>query len=440
MVDYCGELSILGFNVGAAGGWVSGEIPLGGGHLLYIALLPPIPRADFCLLSRSWRLARLQAISSILSHQIPAAADRRVRASALTLTAGLVWLLNCLHSRPDDRQAARRIIDAVFPHSVNQGGANLPIYLGEDGADYEVSKAYAPFGVLFLRDIQLPPGSPCPRMRVGTVIDDRTCIAVFGKDMGALSHEFNPAIKIHIRPNRVGCRKSVTHGNHRADHTTLFPALEAQAVPGDVDDGSDAGEFVVDMPNQSLNDLLTDLWHQSFADILQKASCPKGQGLLASYVRLTEGERVHVNLNWFKEFDLAPVLRCAYWKQATAAQWLTQFELHWPTRGAQLPPSTQGWSHCQYYSRWRALLTTMTAMQEGRLRKQLWEMWKGLTWMPKVEPGRLWCYSKWGVAERLPLHMEAKTDKATAPHVFMNPAVRGRLKYVIQEGEEDEWM
>ena len=81
---------------------------------------------------------------------------------ALLLTAGCAWLLNGLHSAPDNRPASRNLMDCVLPEVDRRGADEMFLAYGRavdddddgadtnDGYDERVTLPANPHGLVFL--------------------------------------------------------------------------------------------------------------------------------------------------------------------------------------------------------------------------------------------------------------------------------------------------
>lgn len=70
---------------------------------------------------RSLRSYQILAINFVLTCQVQGAREHRATQKALLLVVALVWLVNGLHSRPDDGSASRNLMSAILPHVEHEG-------------------------------------------------------------------------------------------------------------------------------------------------------------------------------------------------------------------------------------------------------------------------------------------------------------------------------
>ena len=96
------------------------------------------------------------------------------------LTAATIWLINGLHSRPDDGWASRDLMCAVLPHTEDDSNLGVSFQEDEQEEDGEGSVPHAAFSLIFLHDVWLPPESTVPRMCIGRAINDYTHKFYFG--------------------------------------------------------------------------------------------------------------------------------------------------------------------------------------------------------------------------------------------------------------------
>ena len=89
---------------------------------------------------------------------------------AMLLLATLVWLVNGLHSRPDDKNYAQNLVTAALPHSarieVDDSVVLWPTRtnIDADGDEGPISPTVpcVQHGLVFFRDIHTPPNVPMP--------------------------------------------------------------------------------------------------------------------------------------------------------------------------------------------------------------------------------------------------------------------------------------
>ena len=86
---------------------------------------------------------------------------------ALLLTAGLVWLVNRLHSAPDKKPASRKLMDCILPEVERDGANEMFLAYGraadedEDGnfrdENFEVRLTLPgiPYGLVFFHSLRL---------------------------------------------------------------------------------------------------------------------------------------------------------------------------------------------------------------------------------------------------------------------------------------------
>ena len=170
---------------------------------------------------RSFRSWRALACKYVDDWQRGGVADLRLLESTLQLTAGVSWMLNGLHSTPDDGPSYRELMANILPRArrsvVEDFELPFPISLtirereddemdvesededdpatavhtrqlldGEDDDEVESSASgralipYVPFGAFFFRELRS--GVPVPRLNDnGTQLSDKTFKFLFGR-------------------------------------------------------------------------------------------------------------------------------------------------------------------------------------------------------------------------------------------------------------------
>ena len=210
---------------------------------------------------RSLRNFRAQAIQFVLQWQAEGEGRFRARSSALMLTAAAVWLLNGLHSSPDQGSSSKQLMAAVLPHIAVEGAdADVLAYgaprdddgdLDEEEAestdDYDdqphrtrqrrdaVTRAAFPYGLVFLRRIRLGPNYPVPRLTKSkdVAMPELSPTAFkyfFGVDIKDIVDVFFPTVPQSAHPSRLPnkSRRTVAYHNWGQDMTTKVFDLTAR--------------------------------------------------------------------------------------------------------------------------------------------------------------------------------------------------------------------
>ncbi|KAG2028760.1 hypothetical protein BDR03DRAFT_1019377 [Suillus americanus] len=376
-----------------------------------------------------WRLVRLQGFSRTLSLQNQTHGELRGGPDALALSAGLWWLTNGLHSRPDDGSAARDIMCTVLPLTQDYANDMLTIQPRRAMVEHGDSLPFCAFGAYFLRTIIWPPTADVPRMQRGGVMRNSTFKYVFRMDYEALQRKFRPPAYIPramVPRARVGTQKGFSK-RHRLDDPAPAPLL----ADLDIDLGGgqhDAGE---DLPWDERNDFppeleedpgvqLTKLWNQFCCDLLQKCGNLKNQPLAASHCRLTMEERLHVTEDVYKDMNLAMVFHRVQWKKVSGQEWKEAFDIFFPPPKAPLRIQPQNYPSMEYWVKWCSMKEQLPIATANTIRNRFWQMFKGLMWVPKPHKDRLWKYMVNQDFRTFP-----PTYKDQAPQVIVSPASQG---------------
>ena len=133
------------------------------------------------MIFRSLRECRLQAARILFKWIGEVKTKAQIRDEAMLLLAALVWLVNGLHSRPDDRNHARNLVTAALPH-LSRAVIDETVVLwptkannddegprdddDDDDDDGPPSSTVpcASYGLVFFRNMRIPPAVPIPRL------------------------------------------------------------------------------------------------------------------------------------------------------------------------------------------------------------------------------------------------------------------------------------
>ncbi|KAG2355242.1 hypothetical protein BDR07DRAFT_1381622 [Suillus spraguei] len=361
---------------------------------------------------RQWRLVRLTAIIRTLRLQNQGPAELRFTSPALSLMAGLTWLANGLHSRPDDG------------HIQNNDG--LP---------------FCAHGAYFLRDMMFPPISTVPRMLRTNVISQTSFIFFFGADQNTLRNRYHPTAYIPrsaIPKSWVSTQKSMLK-RHRADNpepSAAFATLEYEAPPPPQDTGDDLPfDERLDLPpglDEPFPITITKHWNQFCCDLLQKCGNMKGNPIMQ--------ERLVVMEDMYKETNLALIFHHVQWKRAHPVEWREAFDKFFPPPGTAPRLQPQNYPNMSYWMEWADMKRDKPAYLIDEIRTKYWGLFKQLYWIPKPYNNRLWKYSEDSGFVTLP-----STYKLSAPHVIIHPSKAAPTwqptvddELALEEEEDDE--
>ena len=134
--------------------------------------------------NRTLRERRLSAVTLSLKWISDMTPSTSMPYETMCFIAGLVWLVNGLHSRPDDRNYARNLVTCCLPtvgdvYTTNMttlwpcrtsDGSMGELYPeeGEDDIRFMSHRAHhIAHGIVFFKPLQLPPDVPMPRLQSG---------------------------------------------------------------------------------------------------------------------------------------------------------------------------------------------------------------------------------------------------------------------------------
>ncbi|KAG1718437.1 hypothetical protein EDB19DRAFT_1920593 [Suillus lakei] len=399
--------------------------------------------------SLQWRLVRLTAIIRTLRLQNQGHAELRFTSTALTLTAGLTWLANGLHSRPDDGSAARDLMCAILPLTHDYDVHGIQIIPREHHIQNNDGLPFCAHGAYFLRDMVFPPIADVPRMTRTNVISHTSYKFFFGCDFNVLRNKFYPTAYIPrsaIPKSQVRTQKGMSK-RHRADNPeppAAFANLEYEAPPPPQDTGDDLPfDERLDLPpglDEPFAITITKHWNQFCSDILQKCGNMKGNPTSPSHCRLSMHERLVVTEDIYKETNLALIFHRVQWKRAHPVEWREAFDKFFPPPGTAPRLQPQNYPNMSYWMEWADMKRDKPAYLIDEIRTKYWGLFKQLYWIPKPYNDRLWKYSEDSGFVTLP-----STYKLSAPHVIIHPSKAAPTwqpavddELALEEEEEDE--
>ncbi|KAG1720856.1 uncharacterized protein EDB91DRAFT_1256796 [Suillus paluster] len=401
--------------------------------------------------SLQWRCVRLQSIIRTLKLQNEGPPELRFTSTALTLTAGLTWLANGLHSRPDDGSAARDLICAILPLTHDYDVDGIQIVPRQDHIDNDDGLPFCAHGAFFLRDMVFPPIADVPRMTRTNVISHTSYKYFFGCDFNVLRNMHNPTAYIprnRIPKSRVNTQKGMSK-RHRAEipePSAAFADMEYDAPRPPQDIGQDLPfDERLDLPpalNEDFAITITKHWHQFCSDVLQKCGNMKGNPLSPSHCRLTMHERLVITDDIYKETNLALIFNRVQWKRALPMEWREAFDKFFPPPRTAPPLQPQNYPNMTYWIEWADMKRDKPAAIIDIIRSKYWDLFKELYWIPKPYNDRLWKYTPDSAFVILP-----STHTSSAPHLLINPGrraptwdperVAGEAVEVAEEEEEE---
>jgi hypothetical protein len=372
---------------------------------------------------RNFRAYRLLAFSHILSMQSTGSPALRVKPDALLLSAACVWLINSLHSRPEDGPSWRSLMHAVLPNTdsddvddetfacVASGHGEREHEEEESDSEEEApSQPYNPFGVIFLR--RIVPDVEVPRMRAGgrnlTIPAFKYIFGAMPEDIRLKYHKVGivPAAKVpetRIVTNKTKYTPSYINTSG-ADEPNLFSLAENgySLPPPVVDGGSDIEEE--DDLDEAAGDIdaeVSQMWRQFLVDVAMKTPNPRG-ATSASYFTVTRDDRLSTGEELYKNDNLSDMWRECQYKLGSRDDWKCAFGHMFPPVGHQTSQRVQNYTQCKYYLKWKEICSTADAKSALAIRKQLWNKVYSLAWIPHACQDKLWPTSKANGFTRLP--------------------------------------
>jgi hypothetical protein len=269
----------------------------------------------------------------------------------------------------------------------------------ESDEDDNESRAvpYYPFGVIFLRRIQL---NTIPRMRVG----GRTLTAPAFKHIFKASYEeieykyFRTGL---IPQQAMATTRVVTNKSQRTATWIPEPGDESKSLfnlgdrglnlpPRPVDEGSDM-EFMSDSEDdeENIDIVVTRLYRQLLCDIMCKAPNPRGVDN-PSYCKLTREERLSVSEDVFHNRSIPALWRKCQYKRVSKNEFNLAFNHLFPARDHKTGPKVQNYTQCQYYVKWKEICTTATPATVDIIRQEIRKRLVKFAWLPHACQHKMW--------------------------------------------------
>lgn len=346
-------------------------------------------------LTRYWKSIRAYSAGVVMSTQNTSPGLSRVMIEALQLTAGLVWLVNSLNSRPDDGSAARDLMLSILPTILDHDAGNL-MYLPSARNDGPVP--YCPDGVIFLKPFVLPPISIIPRLSGGIQpIRAETFKFFFAHDITMVRNMIRrTGIAVRDLTTRIPTRKGHTRVRLNEEAVPVvegFVGLQVDRPVVGVDVGDDlAPEDIISEDNLDAPTWLSRLWYQFLSDVLQK--CGNSHNMSTSHCHLSVDDRRSVTPEIYQSLDLALVFRRVQWRRITRNEMMAMFGAFWPSQDHLCRTDVQNYKTMLYYSTWKLRAGELRAADVNRIRNRLWREFQTLEWMPEATQDRVWYYDR----------------------------------------------
>ncbi|KAF8808357.1 hypothetical protein BYT27DRAFT_7097079 [Phlegmacium glaucopus] len=384
---------------------------------------------------------RVLAFKYVFDWQSTGAGLNRTRKEAILLTAAGTWLLNGLHSTPDDRLASRELMTAILPHVDGVGADPNTLAFkvrtsgwredeegeeeGEeeeedsDSTDSDDSHAparptrptantlpYNPYGLVFLRPIRVGSKYPVPRFQksppgLHLMLSAKSFLYFFGMKYDDMQEQlFQSTIVKKVNPERIPNKVHRTAHRHNwknAEEKDLFRlARKGFKLPEPVvDEGSDMevdpddAQDHNDSDDGGIDTKLSKLWRQFLSDLIAKAPNPKNAGS-PSYCKLSTEERGDVDEKVYKNRKVSEYWRDFQWKRSSENEWTLIFNRLWPEKGKILYGSVQNYKTASYYIGWTMLTSNSDQRTVDTMRKVIRKRFNLLYWMPHAQTDRIW--------------------------------------------------
>jgi len=153
----------------------------------------------------------------VLGWQAEGSWQLRAKMEALILTAGCVWLLNGLHSVPDNGAASRNLMDCILPAVERRGADEMFLAYGraidDDGDsnnnnfDTRMTLPANQHGLVFFCSIRLGERHPVPRLDKGKILTDKSFRYLFSIDFDEINEDyFSSTVATSRGPHRSNNR------------------------------------------------------------------------------------------------------------------------------------------------------------------------------------------------------------------------------------------
>jgi hypothetical protein len=297
----------------------------------------------------------------------------------------------------------------------------------EESDDEERTIAYHPYGLFFLRRIEVHGNPKVPRMRSG---GPQLSLYAFKFFFQATLAE----VELRIKQTGIVPRDAIAKRYSNKTRLTTSIALLDEDVPREifdleqkgfrlpspvVDSGSDMEKDSSDEESLGLNACITSIYHQFFIDIFIKA--PGAKGSYHSFCRLSEDERARAKPDLCKERNLGRLFTACFYKIGDKKDFDDVFDRLFPPKGCIITQKVQNYKNCTYFIKWLDFVGQSDEKTAKEVRKEIRKMMRGLFWLPYARADRIWL-TKQGQKglTRLPTG-----DQGTAPHLL----VRGKPQW-----------
>jgi hypothetical protein len=348
----------------------------------------------------------------VLEWQAEAHWEQRAKMSALILTAGCAWLLNGLHSAPDNKLASRHLMDCILPLVDRRGGDDMFFAYGkaiddndgDDDRDYDgrLTLPASPYGLTFFRDLRLGPNYPVPRFKSGIRLSPRAFYFFFNIEFEDIRETFfrsggvaGSQATLRSRNKVQRTRRYIPEDN--ASPATLFHlrvrgvALQAPAREAGSDQEEEGEEEELDKEEEdgtNIDEHLTKLWRQFIVDVTEKVPNRK-RADENGYCCLTPQQRQTATDGLYQNLCLSEFFNDCQWRVGSEAEWDVLFNHVFPLEEKR--GKVQNYRSMLYYSMWQKIKDrspdrhTLIA-----IRRALKSKFDTLLWFPNAQADRIW--------------------------------------------------
>jgi hypothetical protein len=382
--------------------------------------------------------------------------SHRTTNEAILLTAAGPWLLNGLHSTPDDRSASRELMVGILPH-VERDGADpntlaFPARTSHEEEEDESESTdsdssvvprhrfkatantlpYNPYGLVFLRAIRVGAKYPVPRFQHSSlfqyiVFSTKAFRFFFGKNnIDELKEDLiRKTIVQRHNPSRISNKRRTAPRQIEEGERALFKlSRKGFKLPAPVvDEGSDIDVDSGNEPDggdsrEDIDSKLSKIWRQFLVDLAAKAPNRKG-ATFDSYCRLDADQRSMIDDKVHQNSKLSDYWVDCQWKFSTKSEWDVSFNRLWPQKGTILYGNAQNYPTTTYYVQWVTLTNDSDLPTVNAMRSALKKKFDTLYWMPHAQTDRIW-HTKYLKGFR---RFDAYEEFQAAPRILINPKV-----------------
>lgn len=386
---------------------------------------------------------RLNAATQILSAISVESAQYRNRQNTLALIAGLVWLINGLHSAPDNSQHWRAVQKAVLLLTLDNNTVPNAILPQGDTVDTnnEDNVPFAEYNVVYLRDFFYKEEADSLRFRGTSELPEAAFRYIFGcppweyaiSVLGvSLPHQPRPRGYIAARKGNTRHRPSATvlHAQPDPDFEQFEDVVVVHEEPEWGPDVEQQEPPLLPMGNNTASEVLQhDIWGLFASSIMQKVGHPRraSASSVLSYCPMPMMERETLTDVDINTLNMSPLFTQVLYRRPSRQDWNKAFSMLFPQRGS---PRVHGLVHfgtMAYYVKYLHLINNVDPITSSRIRQSLYNKVCQLQWIPAALCDRCWQIGKgdglqWKKGDgftAIPYATES------GPKIFLNPWYAG---------------